>query len=88
MTRHDLEDLIMQAWITKEDIDLVTWRLLDSEQQPSEDEIANILIGLSALHDSRMLRVMQCYEQLLAERKISLNCTSPAPNVEAVTELR
>ena len=70
MTRHDLEDLIMQAWITKEDIDLVTWRLLDSEQQPSEDEIANILIGLSALHDSRMLRVMQCYEQLLAERKI------------------
>jgi len=34
MKLHELEDLIMAAWITKEDIDSILWVLMDREKQP------------------------------------------------------
>jgi hypothetical protein len=65
MTRFDLEDHIMQAWITTEDIDLVMWRVMDCPEPLSEDELHNLLLALKALHESRMLKLWNCYDESL-----------------------
>jgi len=68
--RFDLEQLIYKAWQTKEDVDLVLKRQLDGPKPMSEDEFANVMIGISALHDMRMQELWDCFEFLVHERKI------------------
>lgn len=68
--RFDLEQYIMQAWITSEDLDLFLWKLMDSPEKMSEDDIANMIIGIKALHDARMNKLWHCFEELLAMKKI------------------
>ena len=70
MKLHELEDLIMAAWITKEDIDSILWVLLDREKKPDEDELSNLLIGLHSLHDARMTKLFNGYDQVLKTNKI------------------
>jgi hypothetical protein len=65
MNRFDLEKEIMQAWMTCEDINLILWRLMDCTEEPSEDELSNLLIGLSSLHESRMQKVWECFTQII-----------------------
>jgi hypothetical protein len=65
MKLNQLEDLIMAAWITKEDIDLSAWSLLDRKEPTTEDELSNLLLGLSALHNARMTMLFQAYEDLI-----------------------
>jgi hypothetical protein len=67
MKLSQLEDLIMAAWITKEDIDLILWALLDRKEPIDEDELSNLLIGVSALHNSRMTMLFQAYEDLIKD---------------------
>jgi hypothetical protein len=71
MKAHELENLIMAAWITKEDIDSILWVLMDREKSPTEDELANLLIGLHTLHDARMAKLFNGYEQVLKTNKIT-----------------
>jgi len=71
MKLHELEDLIMAAWITKEDINSILWVLLDREKQADEDELANLLIGLQSLHDARMSKLFKGYETVLKTNKIT-----------------
>ena len=71
MKLHELEDLIMAAWITKEDIDSILWVLMDREKHPTEDELANLLIGLHSLHDARMNKLFNGYEQVLKTNKVT-----------------
>jgi hypothetical protein len=71
MKLHELEDLIMAAWITKEDIDSILWVLMDREKHPTEDELANLLIGLHSLHDARMTKLFNGYEQVLKTNKVT-----------------
>jgi len=65
MKLNQLEDLIMAAWITREDIDLIAWSLLDRKEPTTEDELSNLLLGLSALHNARMTMLFQAYEDLI-----------------------
>ena len=67
MKLSQLEDLIMAAWITKEDIDLILWAVLDRKEPIDEDELSNLLIGVSALHNSRMTMLFQAYEDLIKD---------------------
>ena len=71
MKLQELEDLIMAAWITKEDIDSILWVLLDREKKPDEDELANLLIGLHSLHDARMTKLFKGYDTVLKTNKIT-----------------
>ena len=70
MKLHELEDLIIAAWITKEDTDSILWVLLDREKKPDEDELANLLIGLHSLHDARMTKLFQAYDTVLKTNKV------------------
>jgi len=71
MKLHELEDLIMAAWMTREDIDSVLWVLMDREKKPDEDEISNLLIGLHAMHDARMTKLFQGYDTVLKTNKVT-----------------
>ncbi len=68
--RFDLEQHIMQAWITSEDLDLFLWKLMDSPDEMTEDEIANMLIGIKTIHDARMNKLWNTFEELVSLRKI------------------
>jgi len=71
MHYHKLEDLIMQAWVTAEDLDLLLWSLMDRPTPMTEDEQANMIIGISALHNSRMQRLFDGYSAVLKTHDIS-----------------
>jgi hypothetical protein len=71
MRLHELEDLIMAAWMTREDIDSVLWVLLDREKKPTEDELSNLLLGIHSLHDARMTKLFNGYEQVLKTNKVT-----------------
>jgi hypothetical protein len=63
-----LEDHIMSVWSTKEDIDTVLWAVMDKPLPLSEDELANLLIGIAALHESRCQQLYETYTNLLKEQ--------------------
>jgi hypothetical protein len=70
----DLESAIMKVWQTSDDIDLIFRYSLDAEKPMTEDEMANVLLGLKSLHDMRMWELNDIYC-----RKFELDqyCTDP-----------
>jgi len=71
MQFHELESLIMQAWSTAEDLDLLLWAMMDRPTPMTEDEQANMIIGITALHNSRMQRLLDGYTAVLKTHDIS-----------------
>ena len=72
--RHDLEQAIMLAWQTSDDIDLLFKHHGDAPRPMTEDEVGNALLGIKILHDMRMEKLMDTYS-----RKFELDqyCTDP-----------
>ena len=72
--RFDLEQAILTAWQTSDDIDLLYKHHGDAPKPMTEDEVANALLGIKILHDMRMEKLMDMYN-----RKFELNqyCTDP-----------
>ncbi len=69
MDRFDLETEIMNVWNTEQDLDTMLYRLMDSSDGPcSEDDIANMLIGLKEIHKSRCLKLWDVFEAMVAEK--------------------
>jgi hypothetical protein len=70
----DLESAIMVAWQTSEDLDLLYKHHGDAPRPMTEDEVATALLGIKALHDMRMEKLMDTYC-----RKMELDqyCTDP-----------
>ena len=60
----DLEDRIMECWNITNDINVVYSEQLDSPDLMSDDELANILIGLEALYNRKFARLFQSYEAI------------------------
>jgi len=74
---YDLEAEIMSVWSTKDDLESITYRLMDDPDGPlTEDETANVLIGLTELHDIRCKKLFNIFEAMLKERIISNENTS------------
>jgi hypothetical protein len=72
--KYDLEQAIMLAWQTSEDLDLLYKHHGDHPVVMTEDEVGNALWGIKILHDMRMEKLMDTYC-----RKFELNqyCTDP-----------
>ena len=67
MKVNELEDKVMGVWATCEDIDTFLYRYLDSPAgDMSEDDIANTLLGIKALHEQRCQRLWDAFEQVVA----------------------
>ena len=66
--RFDLEQDIFKCWHLVDDIDQLTEMVMDRDA--SKDTISNILIGLSALYGDRFQKLMNNFEELIANEKI------------------
>lgn len=73
ITRFTLEDAIMQAWGTKEDIGLLMERLLDGPDPLTEDQIANALLGIETLHDMRCQKLFEVFSNLIQQGEFNEN---------------
>ncbi len=68
--RFELEQYVLAMWSTKEDIDLLAHRFMDSRASMTEDDIANALIGISTLHDMRSQRAFDLFEDMVKDKEI------------------
>ena len=70
--RFNLEAEIMSVWNTKDDLQSITSRMMDDPDGPmSEDDIANVLIGLTELHDIRCKKLFNVFETMVRERRFT-----------------
>jgi hypothetical protein len=68
--RFDMEQQIMSCWNVVEDIDMVCKAVMDFPTPPTEDELANLLIGLKTLYNIKFQELFSTFEQLVSERKL------------------
>ena len=67
--RFNLEAEILNVWQTKDDLDSIAERLFDDPNGPmTEDEIGNLLVGLSELHNTRCIKLFQVFETMVKEK--------------------
>ena len=71
MNRFDLEDAMSQLLNISDDIDAVLHSYMDAKIRPTEDEMANMLIGMKALHIARYQKTWQIFEELIQNKTIT-----------------
>ena len=69
--RFDLESAIQTVWNTKDDLELITQQMVDGPETMTEDELANVMIGLSELHDIRCKKLFSVFETMLREKSFT-----------------
>ena len=70
MNRFDLEDAIMSCWVTKEDIRLVSERVLEDEEL-SQDSLVNVLEGIAEMHNMRCKKLFEIFEGMISSGHIT-----------------
>jgi len=67
--RFNLEEEIQNVWQTKDDLDAIAERHYDDPEGPmTEDEISNVLIGLSELHETRCKKLWRVFETMVQQK--------------------
>ena len=70
--RFNLEEEIQNVWQTKDDLNAITERIYDDPDGPmTEDEISNVLIGLSELHETRCKKLWRVFEIMVKEKRFN-----------------
>jgi len=70
--RFNLEEEIQNVWQTKDDLNAITERIYDDPDGPmTEDEISNVLIGLSELHETRCKKLWRVFETMIKEKRFN-----------------
>jgi hypothetical protein len=65
VTRFELEEAITACWNTSDDLELIA-----RSAEGGDDALLNALIGVKELHDRRLQRVLDIFEQLVTTRQI------------------
>tara|TARA_B110000196_G_C20816348_1_gene507083 strand:- start:105 stop:386 length:282 start_codon:yes stop_codon:yes gene_type:complete len=66
--RFNLEEEIQNVWQTKDDLNAITERYYDDPDGPmTEDELSNVLIGLSEFHETRMKKLWKVFETMVKD---------------------
>ena len=73
MDRFDLEEAMSALYNMGDDIDVILHSYMDARVRPTEDDMANMLIGAKALHNARYQRMWQVFEELIKNGVISNN---------------
>lgn len=69
--RFDLEQDIMTAWGTCEDIQLIYERFYDGHESMSVDDMANLLLGLKQMHQLRCEKLFETFEEIVKNGKFN-----------------
>ena len=70
MDRFVLEERILDVGGLEEELETILYKVGDSPQQPTEDELMNMLIGVIELSRARNERLFLTFETLVKEGKI------------------
>ena len=72
--RFNLEEEIQNVWQTKDDLNAIAERHYDDPDGPmSADELSNVLIGLSELHETRMKKLWRVFETMVQQKNSFLS---------------
>lgn len=66
--RFDLEQQILDAWKVTDDINLVYGSVMETTM--TQDEIANVLLGMKALYELKFNRLWDTFEKCVHNREI------------------
>ena len=67
--RFNLEEEIQNVWQTKDDLNAIAERHYDDPDGPmNADELSNVLIGLSELHETRMKKLWKVFETMVRQK--------------------
>ena len=66
-TQFDLEQRIMQCWAVVDDIRVVYTRHLDGDKPLTEDEFANVMLGMEKLYDIKFNNLFSTFEKHIKE---------------------
>jgi hypothetical protein len=67
--RFNLEEEIQNVWQTKDDLVAIAERHYDDpDDSMTEDEISNVLSGLSELHEIRCRKLWRVFETMIKEK--------------------
>lgn len=69
--RFDLEQDIMAAWQTAEDIRLIYEKFYENHEYMTVDDMANLLLGLQNLHHIRCERLFSTFEEIVHDGKFN-----------------
>lgn len=72
MNRFELEDAIMSCWGTKDDVRLVSERVMEDEDL-SQDSLANVLEGIAEMHDMRCKKLFEIFESMISSGHITVD---------------
>lgn len=64
-----MEEMIMSCWGTKEEIELVSERIMEDDL--SKDSIVNALVGMAELHDMKCKKLFEIFEEMISAGQIS-----------------
>ena len=81
-TQFDLEQRIMQCWDIIDDLEVLYTQVLDAPRKPTDDEIANVLLGLQQLYDMKFYNLMSTYEKFLKEKHNEKTNYCGSPSVD------
>ena len=70
MDRFKLEEQLQSCGSVQEELETILYKVGDSPTPPTEDELANMLIGVIELCRVRHERVFNTFETLIKEKKI------------------
>ena len=77
--RFDLEEAIMAVWSTQEDLQIVFEKFYDKHESMAADDMANLLLGLKALHAARCERLWDIFEILVDKGVIGYEPRNETP---------
>lgn len=60
-----------QLYGVGDDIDTVLHSYMDAKIRPTEDQMANMLIGIKELHNARYQKMWQIFEDLISNKTIT-----------------
>ncbi len=67
--RFDLEQEILQCWNITDDINLLYRKYYDTDDM-SKDDVANFLLGLTAIYNAKFDELFNTFETLVGDKKI------------------
>lgn len=62
--RFKLEERIMRAWTTSDDLEDFIMRFYEHQTRMTDDEVFNVIWGLKELHDIRMDQLMDTFKRV------------------------
>lgn len=71
MDRFELEDAIMETYTTINELETILYKVGDSPTPPTEDELANMLIGVIDLSKARHDKLWNTFETLVKDKVIT-----------------